>query len=178
MDKSSLRDQLKSKRNALNRKFFLTKSLSISRRVAKLLKNKKTIASFSPLPGEPDPNKLLKNAVYPRVSGDRLIMCKPLLSFKKGYKGIKEPFSRYIKVSPHRLEAVIVPGLGFDKRGYRVGYGKGFYDRFLKKTKAMKVGVSYSCCIVDKIPIDNHDIPVDVIVHEKGTIICKPRRWV
>jgi len=68
------------------------------------------------------------------------------------------------KSSPEKVDIVVVPAVAFDLQGHRLGYGKGYYDRFLKKTKAVKVGVAYDFQIVEKLPAEQHDIPVDLII--------------
>ena len=61
-----------------------------------------------------------------------------------------------------------MPGIVFDKEGRRIGYGLGYYDKFLKKTpKAVKIGLAFDFQVVDQIPREMHDVPVDVIVTEE-----------
>jgi 5-formyltetrahydrofolate cyclo-ligase len=62
----------------------------------------------------------------------------------------------------------VMPGLTFDKRGYRLGYGKGYYDRYLQGFNGVKMGVVYSDFIYEKIPHGFFDVKADVIVTEKG----------
>ena len=63
---------------------------------------------------------------------------------------------------------IITPGVVFDKDNYRVGYGGGFYDKFfsIKNLKAKKIGVCYKEQIMDKVPREDYDIPVDYIIHD------------
>jgi len=75
------------------------------------------------------------------------------------------------------IDLVIVPGVVFDKSGHRIGYGHGYYDRFLDNLEkinknAVKVGLAYDFQIADKVPIEKHDVPVDKIVTEKRIIRC------
>lgn len=58
----------------------------------------------------------------------------------------------------------IVPGLAFDRRGYRLGYGKGFYDRFLSEYDGKSIGICYSDYLCDRLAIDKYDIPVNLLV--------------
>lgn len=70
----------------------------------------------------------------------------------------------------------IVPGLAFDEYGYRLGYGKGYYDRLLSEHKGIfKIGIGYSCCIVNKLVSDTYDIAADMVITEKNTIIIKDK---
>ena len=84
-----------------------------------------------------------------------------------GKFGILEPIE-LLKVSYKNIDSVILPGLVFDKKGNRIGYGYGHYDKFLGKVKhAVKIGLAYDFQIVDEVPNDKHDVPVDFIVSEK-----------
>lgn len=75
------------------------------------------------------------------------------------------------------LDIIVVPGLVFTKDGYRIGYGGGYYDKFLSEvsSEVKKVGIVYSDFVVDDLPVDDHDLPVDLIMTERETII--PKRW-
>ena len=90
---------------------------------------------------------------------------------QKGYKGILEPKEdikyRYI-YNTNQDTLVIVPGVAFDTQGYRVGYGKGYYDKYLaNKRQISMIALSYACQIVDEIPYDSYDIKMDKIVTEE-----------
>ncbi len=85
-------------------------------------------------------------------------------------RGILEPKEKCIReFDAKNLDLAIVPGIVFDKNGHRIGYGHGYYDRFLKtlKESAKKIGIAFELQLVDKIPKEGHDIPVDIIVTEK-----------
>lgn len=74
------------------------------------------------------------------------------------------------KVDPQELDVVIIPMAAADKKGNRLGYGKGFYDRFLSNTNALKVGFIFNDFIFDEIPAENFDIKMDVLISERGLI--------
>ena len=79
-----------------------------------------------------------------------------------GYAGIREPKG---KVYDGKIDVVIVPGVAYDKYGYRLGYGKGYYDRFLPKVDpVIKIGLAFDFQILDKLPHDPHDVKMDYIV--------------
>ena len=65
-----------------------------------------------------------------------------------------------------RIDLVVVPGLAFDRRGYRIGWGGGYYDRFLAQVQAVKIGLCYDALVLDCIPGEPHDVPVDMVVAE------------
>jgi|GEM_PF-735329 len=70
-------------------------------------------------------------------------------------------------INPEDLDLIIVPALAFDKENNRLGRGKGFYDRFLAKTNAYKVGISYSIYVVDNLPTNQFDIKMDEVIYLK-----------
>jgi len=88
---------------------------------------------------------------------------------------ILEPKREKIKeVNIESIDLIIVPGVGFDKKGRRIGHGKGYYDKLLKNSKhATIIGLSFECQIVRCIPTESFDIPVDKIVTEKRIIDCR-----
>lgn len=79
-------------------------------------------------------------------------------------------------VDPADVDLVVAPGLAFDRRGNRIGFGAGFYDRFLAAVDATVVALAYSLQLVDAVPHGRHDVPVDWIVTEDDTIECRRRR--
>ncbi len=85
--------------------------------------------------------------------------------------GVEEP--RDERVPEQRPTIVLVPGRGFDRRGYRLGRGRGCYDRFLGSWARLgpTVGVGYSCQVLDRLPVAVHDRPVDMIVTEQGLLL-------
>ena len=65
-----------------------------------------------------------------------------------------------------QLDLVVVPGLAFDRRGQRIGWGGGYYDRFLAQVQTIKIGLCYDALVLDCIPGEPHDVPVDIVVAE------------
>ncbi len=95
---------------------------------------------------------------------------------KPGPFGLLEPPSENPQLSPKDFDIIFVPGVAFDLEKGRIGYGGGFYDRILKDTKAFKIGVAYSFQIFEKLPLEEHDQKVDIIITEKGIINGDKRR--
>ena len=76
------------------------------------------------------------------------------------------------------IDLVVVPGLAFDPWGRRLGLGGGYYDRFLAVVPAPKVGLIYSELLLDELPEEIHDIPMDIVITDRQTLFCKePRTW-
>lgn len=92
-----------------------------------------------------------------------------------GYFNILTPKEEFIRpIEPSEIDLVLVPGVAFDHHGYRVGYGGGFYDRFLPKLRndTKKIAIGFSLQILDKVPREEFDKPVDMIISEKGLLPC------
>jgi len=101
------------------------------------------------------------------------IEIKSFDELKTGSYGILEPVYNGENIaSLESIELVIVPGIVFDIKGYRVGHGLGYYDKFLKKTKAKKIGLAFEFQVVSEISYEEHDIKMDKIVTEDRIIDC------
>jgi len=83
-----------------------------------------------------------------------------------GFKGILEPADGCPSCDPGEIDLVIVPGVAFDRRGGRLGYGGGFYDRFLAGCPAPRIALAFSMQIVEAVPCEECDLPIDVILTE------------
>jgi len=82
---------------------------------------------------------------------------------------VPEPIGHEIPADPREIAVVIVPLIAYDAEGHRLGYGAGYYDRFLSRHPHMKkIGVAFSCQEVESIPADENDVCMDIIVTEKG----------
>ena len=81
--------------------------------------------------------------------------------------GVLEPPYQH-DISVDFLDLVIVPMVGGDREGNRIGYGEGFYDRFLSEVECPKMGLLFECCLVDHIPTESFDVPLDSIITENG----------
>lgn len=114
-----------------------------------------------------------KKFYLPRVNGVNLeILPYEESRLELGSFHIEEPTGNDI-VDPEEIELVVVPAVAYDRKGRRLGRGKGFYDRFLQHTKATKIGVGYEFQLVDEIPSEPHDVGMDIIVTQQTTIIIK-----
>ena len=96
-----------------------------------------------------------------------------------GAYGISEPDSNLCRRAYPGIEALcIVPGLSFDKSGRRMGFGMGYYDRFLGGFKGISVGLCYECCMRDEIPHEDHDALMDYVITENNCIIIGNKKKV
>ncbi len=89
--------------------------------------------------------------------------------------GVPEPRSG-MPIEPGELRAVLVPGLGFDRSGARLGRGAGFYDRYLPgiRPETLVIGVCFEVQVVERVPTEGHDRLVDTLVTERGWTECRP----
>ena len=86
-----------------------------------------------------------------------------------GALGVLEPSpEKRIRITPESINLVIIPGVAFDLQGGRIGYGKGYYDRFLEQTKAFRLALAFDFQIIDKVPTEKHDVPMNGILSESG----------
>lgn len=111
-----------------------------------------------------------KTVLLPKVEEKHIlpVVVSDISRLKTGYAGIKEPEG---DVYIGRIDVVVVPGVAFDERGYRLGYGKGFYDRFLEKGDVvLAVGLAYDFQVLKDIPVQQHDLPVDIVLTPTKTI--------
>jgi len=111
-----------------------------------------------------------KHFYLPRVNGVNLdILPYDRSRLHLGAFNIEEPDGNET-VSINSIELIIVPGVAYDRHGNRIGRGKGYYDRLLRDTKAITMGVAYACQLCDDIEPDEFDVPVHYVVTEEGII--------
>ncbi len=92
-----------------------------------------------------------------------------------GNYGLLEPRGDLAAFNPLHLDLLLIPGVVFDKRGNRLGRGKGYYDRLLIETTALKIGIAYDLQMVDVIPVKPSDISMDYIITETRIITTNQR---
>lgn len=109
----------------------------------------------------------------------RFYFIKKFDCLEVGAYGILEPNSNICREAyPDDKTLCIVPGLSFDRFGRRMGFGKGYYDRFLRNFSGISVGLSYECCIRDEIPHEAHDAVMDYVVTEKNCFLIGNKKKV
>jgi 5-formyltetrahydrofolate cyclo-ligase len=115
-----------------------------------------------------------KTVVVPKVSWDqRRMLPVEITSLQTGLTttgpGIREPIAGK-PIPTDYIDLVIVPGMGFTSRGYRIGRGMGFYDRFLAQADFMGIscGLAFDEQIVDSLPVLDHDVPLGMLVTDRG----------
>ncbi len=114
-----------------------------------------------------------KSLVFPRVSGEDLefVLIESPSELVSGAFGVKEPKSCNL-VPVEKLDLIVVPGVAFDQRGHRLGYGRGYYDRVLAKCQShcMKVGFAYDFQLVEELPATDYDETLSMLFTESQTL--------
>ncbi len=158
-------------------------SEKICRKIAELPVYKKNtyIAFYFAKTGEVDLKTLIgraflegKKVFLPKTHlQEKILTFHQIFSFSELIPGafdILEPPYQNPEIDIKKLELIIVPGVAFDMKKGRIGYGGGFYDRVLAKTKAFKIGVAFSFQIFEKLPLEPHDQKLDLIITERLSI--------
>ncbi|MBO7248424.1 MAG: 5-formyltetrahydrofolate cyclo-ligase [Bacteroidaceae bacterium] len=111
-----------------------------------------------------------KKIYLPSIEGDDIVVRRyeNQNDLRTGRYGILEPAGAVLE-NPEEIDLVVVPGRAFDIRGYRLGRGKGYYDRLLPKMRAVKIGVCFDCQYMFRVPTDEYDVPMDYVVCRKLT---------
>ena len=185
--KADLRRTLKP-RWSLNQASLLKASRTLWERALGLgvLKKASQIGLYAPLPGEPKPQKAFEWAFaeqrqpfLPKVFNETLVYLAldPLAKLTIGRYGMPEPIGGKA-LDPRPGDVLFVPGLAFDLRGYRLGRGKGYFDRFFATLPpfVIKIGVCFEAGLCLSLPVDAWDQPVDVVVTEEQALSCTAYR--
>ena len=120
-----------------------------------------------------------KQIAFPKCDTEtttmRFYILEPDTRLVEGAYGIHEPPEGAPLCTPDENTLCILPGLTFDPHGGRLGYGKGYYDRFLADFKGVAVGAVYQSLVVKEVPTEAHDFPVTMFFTERGVCKCNPK---
>ena len=142
------------------------------------------IALYAPIHGEVETSQVMaaalasgKELLYPTVKGHELDFCRVegTGDFLPGAYGIPEPKKSCAAVTPDLADLIVIPGVGFDLAGRRIGYGKGYYDRALHpfEGSGKLVGFCYDFQLVDEIVGEPHDVKLDMVITEQRMVRCR-----
>lgn len=182
--KKELRERFKGWRKGLSVVDKTRRDIQILTRLTStsVYKSCKVLLTYVSTPIEVDTRGLIERAIsdgktvaVPKcINGTRdmkFYIIKSMADLEPGTFSVLEPIVGKCKeLTQFRGSLCIVPGLAFDMDGYRLGYGKGYYDRFLDSTDGiLKAGVCYCACTMNKLIRGKYDMPVDIIITEKYT---------
>lgn len=183
MNKTEIRASVLQRRKNLSNAEHIERSKKIIRQleILDLFKEAKVVLSYYSHNGEVRTQEFMerwlgkKIFLLPRLRVNSNFIALPFSSLdelEKNRFGIPEPLPSETKVP--KPELIIVPGVAFDRRGNRIGMGKGYYDRFLEDKKDIPtIALAYSEQVLDELPKDPYDIPIDTIITENEVIRCQ-----
>ena len=192
-EKATLRARFRAWREGLDSETYAQRSEAIVARIQALpeLETARTVHIYWPLVarGEIDTRPLIrwltardKVVVLPVVipseadvrPGLRHVRYRGEAALRTSPWGVREPAGDET-VPINQIDAVVVPALGADRKGHRIGYGQGFYDAFLAQVAAPRIGLVYADLLVDVLPTEPHDVALSMIVTENETIRLERR---
>lgn len=182
-NKNELRQKYRALRDSFGEEFIEKVSISICENLTKCqeFQTADTVLLYYPIKSEISPLPLFeiclkmgKNVAFPVCQNENstLIFRKitTLGELSESTFGILEPGSNCENVKYTQNTLCVVPALAVARDGHRLGYGKGFYDRFLADFRGTSIGFSYSSLVLDTIPHDKHDIKLDIIITESEVL--------
>lgn len=188
MTKKALRQELRDRLAAVPTEQLMERSAAVCRRLIEQpeYQRAEVVMIFLSAPNEVETTQLalqawgeLKRVLVPKVSWDqRRILPMEIRSLTSdigpGYQGIREPIDG-MPIPVAEIDLVVVPGLGFDLKGNRLGRGRGFYDRFLthRDFRAVSCGLALEEQVVEEVPVEESDARIDLLVTDERVLRFK-----
>ena len=175
MDKKQLRRMIRERKRAMTEAEIQSRSEALAQLLyaSEAYRNAKTIYGYLPYNQEVRTVPMLEQALrdgkqvaVPKVFGDEMkfLYLQDLTQVAKGYAGIPEPIADE-PVAEDKTALVLMPGLAFDPQGHRIGYGGGFYDKFLsREPNHPTLALCYEFQMVEHLETEEFDIPVDTVI--------------
>lgn len=174
MNKKELRAQVRAQKRAMTEEQIVSKSQALAEQFfrTEAYRNAKSIYGYLPYNQEVRTVPMLEQALrdgkrvaVPKCYGEemRFIWMEDLSRVEKGYAGIPEPIDDG-PIADDPTALVLMPGMAFDHQGHRIGYGGGFYDKFLAKEVHPTLALCYDFQVFDSLETEEFDIPVDVVL--------------
>lgn len=175
MDKTELRREIRARKRAMTEAEIEDRSARLAQLffASRAYQNAKTIYGYLPYNQEVRTVPMLERALkdgkkvaVPKVYGEEMkfLYLDDLTAVAKGYAGIPEPIADE-PVAHDETALVLMPGLAFDPQGHRIGYGGGFYDKFLAaEPNHPTLALCYEFQMLPKLDVEDHDIPVDTVL--------------
>jgi len=140
-------------------------------------RNAKTIFIFVSFRSEVDTHRIIRKAledgkvvgvpkVLSKAEGIRVLRIERMEDLEAGYFGVLEPKEGCTEIPAGEIDLILMPGAAFDREGGRIGYGGGFYDRYISEAgrEIRKVALAYRMQVLDKVPMEENDMRVDAII--------------
>jgi 5-formyltetrahydrofolate cyclo-ligase len=181
-EKSRIRQILRERKNAMTPEERLTKSRAISGHLMPLIRDNETVMAYTSKEMEVNTVPIIRSLLDRNIPVIVPIIVKEDISLRLSYLrdfaalvpstfGVPEPIGSEIPARGEDVDTIILPMLGFDRSGGRIGYGAGYYDRFLEKFPSLrKIGIAFACQEIEKLPLDPTDVRMDHIITEEGIV--------
>lgn len=176
--KTELRQQLLNKRQSLPKNLWRDKSDHLCQNLQSLplFASAKTVLAYTSFRQEPDLTPLFPSKDswgLPRCVGKSLVWHRwqPSEPLEKGVYGILEPNANFPTLEAQDVDLILIPAVGCDRRGYRLGYGGGFYDRLLSSPQWQHkptIAIVFEFALVSELPVDSWDKPLQGVCTEVG----------
>jgi 5-formyltetrahydrofolate cyclo-ligase len=181
IQKAELRRQCRLVRRSLGEQEGVRASLAICREIEiwDVFQMSETILTYLPIPSEVDLTPLLEHHPHKRWAVPRILPEQDHSMVFHRYDarhlvrhpfGMQEPTSDLPVVFPEEIQLALVPGLAFDHSGWRLGYGGGYYDRFLAGFQGISAGIVFQTLLLEKVPHSMLDIPMQWVISEQGRV--------
>jgi 5-formyltetrahydrofolate cyclo-ligase len=180
--KENVRKILRQRKEAMIPEDRLSKSHRICRHLMEIIRDGETVMVFTSKEKEVNTKPLIMTlfkkgnpVVVPIIVKEdvslRLSYLRDFSALVPSTFGVPEPIGSEIPAAAEDIGTIVLPMLGFDRNGGRIGYGAGYYDRFLSKNRNLrKIGIAFACQEVDSLPVDENDIRMDYIITEEGIV--------
>lgn len=175
MNKKEIRNLMIDKRKKIAHKKQLSTIIVDNIIDLDIYKRSKVIALYNSLESEVNTKSLINDALLekkvllPKIVNDKIVFVEinKNTKYTKSKLGVMEPIGN---IYLGDIDLIIVPGVSFDKELNRLGFGKGYYDKFLSKKDIFKIGICFENQIVSKLPVDSDDIKMDLIITNKRVL--------
>ncbi len=180
-NKGALRREMKERRNAAKDRSLRDGEICKNLFSVPEFSNGGSVFLYASFASEADTSRIADELIrrgrrifYPRVNGTEMYPVEYVgQAFSPGPFGVREPIGERAEEIP---EITVLPMLAADKRLFRLGYGGGFYDRYLCCRNTLKIGICYDFQLIDHIPAEECDVPADILVTDKRILYRNERR--
>ena len=186
-EKAEIRRQMRGMRRALSEEEQRCAADGVYTRIMRMesYRSARTVMAYAAVRGELSLERVMEDI---RASGRRLALPRcgengemdaclvtERRQLRQGAYGIWEPDESCPVVPPEEIDLMLIPGTAFDRAGGRIGQGGGYYDRYILKTRAVRVGICHGFALMNRIPTENHDVRMDAVVTPEETLIFRQK---
>ena len=190
MEKKQLREQTRERLHSLSYDEYKVRSLAIAKQLMQepsIIEGKTIAVTMSNKP-EVDTIAIIeelwrhgKRVVVPKCTPATRAMAfyeiDGFFQTERAYMDILEPIEDMTeRVEKEDIDVIIVPGIVFDKKGYRIGYGGGYYDRYIPGFTGQLLSLAFEQQLINDVPREQHDVPVHILITENSRIHCEANR--